>query len=240
MENTRNTKRTVAAAMTAVASFLFIVSLLFTSLQLSINDRAWFEREYEKFGLAAWIGISNEDSTAAVMRLVDYMEGRVGDIRLAVRENGKDVEMFNEREAEHMVDVRALYQGWRGVRTYGAIAALALAAGAFLLRKGAFAYTLAHGFLRAAAAFGVLLAAVGAFAALDFAAFWTAFHHLFFTNDLWLLNPATDRMIRICPEQLFSDIVLRFGAGFLIVFAALLIVALAARSLHKARHAHGH
>lgn len=240
MGNASKSKRIAATAMAAAASFLFIVSVLFTALQLSVNDRAWFEKEYEKLGLAAEIGIPNEDSAAAILRLVDYMEGRVDSIQLTVRENNQTVAMYNEREAEHMADVRALYQAWRSVRTFGALAALLLAAGAFFLSKGTFAYALARGFLFAAAAFGVLLAGLAAFAALDFTAFWTAFHHLFFANDLWLMDPATDRMIRICPEQLFSDIVFRFGAGFLIVFAALLIAALAARFVHRARYAHEH
>ena len=36
---------------------------------------------------------------------------------------------------------------------------------------------------------------------------WTRFHTLFFTNDLWLLDPATDFMIVICPESMFSALV---------------------------------
>ncbi|HWS30446.1 MAG TPA: TIGR01906 family membrane protein [Clostridia bacterium] len=231
-------KRTAALVLTAVASFLLIVSVLFTCLQLSINDRAWFEREYEKLGLAEKIGIPNSDSADAIMRLIDYMEGRENSIQLTVHQNGVAKSMYNEREMEHMTDVRALYQAWRSVRTYGAIFALALLFGAFFLGKKEFLFTLAHGFLRASAAFGILLIGIGLFAFIDFNAFWTAFHHLFFTNDLWLLDPATDRMILICPEQLFSDIVLRFASRFLLCFALMLLAAFWAKFKGKARYGH--
>ena len=69
-----------------------------------------------------------------------------------------------------------------------------------------------------------MLACIGAYVAVDFSSFWTKFHHIFFTNDLWLLDYDTDRMIRICPEQLFFDIVVRFALiGFGVVLALLII-----------------
>jgi integral membrane protein (TIGR01906 family) len=231
-------KCTPAFVLSTIASFLLIVSVLFTSLQLSINNRAWFEREYEKLGLAQEIGISVSDSTNAIMRLIDYMEGRVDSIELTVHQNGEAVSMYNEREAEHMIDVRALYQAWRSVRTYGAILGIALLLGAFFLNKKDFLITLARSFLRASAAFGILLVGIGLFAAIDFNAFWTAFHYLFFTNDLWLLDPATDRMILICPERLFSDIVLRFASRFLLCFALMLAAAFWVKFRAKARYEH--
>ena len=49
-------------------------------------------------------------------------------------------------------------------------------------------------------------------AALDFTSFWTAFHLAFFSNDLWLMDPRVSRMIRICPEHLFSGIAGRMAA----------------------------
>jgi len=231
-------KCTPAFVLSTVASFLLIVSVLFTSLQLSINNRAWFEREYEKFDLAGKIGISNSDSADAIMRLIDYMEGRVDSIELTVHQNGEAVSMYNEREMEHMIDVRALYQTWRSVRTYGAIAGVILLLGAFFINKKEFLIALARGYLRASAAFGILLFGIGLFVAIDFNAFWTAFHHLFFTNDLWLLDPATDRMILICPERLFSDIVLRFASRFLLCFALMLAAALWGKFRAKARYEH--
>ena len=47
----------------------------------------------------------------------------------------------------------------------------------------------------------------------SFASF-TLFHEIFFTNDLWLFDPATDYMIRMLPEGFFYDMVMRIGAWF--------------------------
>lgn len=231
-------KRKLALVLSTVASLLLIVSVLFTALQISINDRSWFEREYEKLDLTEKIGISVSDSTDAVMRLIDYMEGRVDTIELTVHHYGDAVSMYNEREADHMIDVRNLYQAWRFVRTNGAILGVILLLGAFLLTKKDFLLTLARGFLFSSAAFILLLVGIGLFAFIDFNAFWTAFHYLFFTNDLWLLNPLTDRMILICPERLFSDIVLRFASRFVLCFALMLAAAFFIKYRVKARYEH--
>ena len=78
----------------------------------------------------------------------------------------------------------------------------------------------------AAAVFGAGLIVLGIWVAVDFNSFWTEFHHLFFTNDLWLMDYATCRMIRICPLQLFNEIVVRFALIFLIPFALMLALAI--------------
>ena len=59
----------------------------------------------------------------------------------------------------------------------------------------------------------------------DFTGFWTTFHQLFFTNDLWLLNPATDLMINLFPEAFFSHLVIRILLWFLAFYLPCLIVA---------------
>lgn len=64
-----------------------------------------------------------------------------------------------------------------------------------------------------------LLIPLGAFAlwaAIDFSGAFTFFHHLLFANDLWLLDPRTDLLIRICPSSMFASMGLRIGARALL------------------------
>ena len=212
--------------LAGLASLMIIFALLFTSLQLCMNDENRFYQKYDEMDLSGQIGLSTQDITAALMRLIDYMEGRVDSIQLTVTENGTEVSMYNERETRHMIDVRALYQTWRSVRNFCVPAAAVLLLAALTMTPGGERLRLlSRAFLRASALFGALLAALAVFALLDFDAFWVAFHHLFFDNDLWLLSYQTDRMIRICPENLFSALIGRFALFFLIPFAALLTLA---------------
>ena len=63
-------------------------------------------------------------------------------------------------------------------------------------------------FLGVAAAFGGLVA-------IDFNKYFVLFHEIFFNNDLWLLDPATDLLIRMLPEGFFFDMVIRIGVIFI-------------------------
>lgn len=227
-------RNAVYTALLAAAALLIIIAVLFTSLQICVNQRNWYYESYVKYGTAKETLISDEEMTEAIFRLIDYMEGRADSIQLSVSENGQTVEMYNQQEIDHMVDVRALYQAWRAVRTYGGILAVIIIAVCMAtLPKGERIGMLCRGFLIAAAVFGAVLIVLGIWVAVDFNSFWTEFHHLFFTNDLWLMDYRTCRMIRICPLQLFNDIVVRFALMFLIPFALMLALAIWGRKRSK-------
>jgi integral membrane protein (TIGR01906 family) len=59
---------------------------------------------------------------------------------------------------------------------------------------------------------------------LDFTLFWDLFHRLTFDNYLWLLDPRTDILIQMVPEQFFYNTVMRIIMYFII---SILIPALA-------------
>lgn len=213
--------RLTARIMSGFAAAFMALALLFTALQIAMNDEGWFRREYAELGVAADMGMTDADVAAAMKRLIDYMEGRVPDIAIEVGVNGETVQMYNERETDHMTDVQRLYKLWCTVRNICVAAAAALWSLMFVLRRKAGIADMCAGWLWGSLAFLIVFAAIAGYAVNDFSAFWTRFHLLFFTNDLWLLDPATSRMINICPEQLFYDIVTRFGVMFAAVFAAL-------------------
>ena len=119
-----------------------------------------------------------------------------------------------------MVDVKSLYQSFRKSQ----LAAIAAFVMVLLLslserKKGRSSITL-RSLAVAVIIFFIILGVLGIWAYTDFTAFWTAFHHLFFTNDLWLMDPAVCRMIRICPESLFAGM-----AGSMAIWSAALILA---------------
>ena len=60
----------------------------------------------------------------------------------------------------------------------------------------------------------------------DFDAAFTKFHHIFFSNDLWLLDPAEDNLINLLPEGFFSDTVIRVTLNFIIMVAVLVVISL--------------
>ena len=79
------------------------------------------------------------------------------------------------------------------------------------------------------AVLGILAALIlflGIAMARNFNAVFTKFHEIFFDNDLWIFDPAEDYMIRMLPEGLFFDMVIRIGGIFLAGLTVLLILSI--------------
>ena len=77
----------------------------------------------------------------------------------------------------------------------------------------------------------ILIVPLGVFAlwaAIDFNSAFNFFHRILFTNDLWLLNPETDLLIRICPSSMFESMGLRIAlrAGVILLGVPLLMTIL--------------
>jgi len=189
--------------------FLLILALVFACVRGVVMDLSFYETEYAALGTAGDIGMSQADLMAATERLLLYMEGDVPDLDVSAVVNGAERQVFNLRERAHMVDVAALFQGWM---LYEKLAFAGTALTVLLLLLAAKERRLsffARCYRNAALIFGVLLLAIGVWVLLDFESFWISFHHLFFRNDLWLLDPATSIMINMFPEVFFNRIVTR-------------------------------
>lgn len=192
------------------ALVLFMVNILLSALLwMSFRER-FYNRQHQELKTAQRIGISEEELQEATNVLLSYIKGKRADLNLTVHIDGQPFEMFNAREKEHMVDVRNLYQTAVTFRSGSAIfiammILVSLGSGDYLdLPLNRDLYLKALLFLTG------IIAVTAIFALADFNRFWITFHELVFTNDLWLLNPATDRLIMMFPEAFFMALVYRF------------------------------
>lgn len=81
---------------------------------------------------------------------------------------------------------------------------------------------------------GVLLI-LSVFIATDFNKYFIKFHELFFNNDLWVLNPETDIMIRMLPEDYFMLMASRIAFSFISKLATIIIIIMGLAYLAKRR-----
>ena len=234
--------RPLKIAAAVLCWLLIILAILFTVLDIQLSPESGAQQRflsfYLEYGTEERFGIEPKQCASALMAMIQYMRGCRDSIQITVSEYGSAVEMFNRQEIDHMADVKDLYQSFRRSRP----AAIAAFAAVLLLslserkrgRRGVALSSLGI----AVALFFIILGGLGAWAYTDFTAFWTAFHRLFFTNDLWLMDPAVCRMIRICPESLFSGMALSMAAwSAALILAASLLAAAIERALAKKHNA---
>lgn len=219
-------KQRIPSLLGILSACSLIVFLLLSSVDMNCFNTGFFSEQYRELQTAQQLGMSEEDLMKATTTLLDYLRGDVESIDVEVTIDGTTQQAFNAKERAHMIDVRALYQHAMAVR-WGAlgIGILSTIALAYLRRRSILA-DLSRGFLIVSFLFILFLLLLGIWILADFTGFWTTFHQLFFTNDLWLLNPASDLMINLFPEAFFSHLVTRILLWFLAFYLPCLIVAL--------------
>ena len=109
-----------------------------------------------------------------------------------------------------MEDCRKLFELLRvGIRVSGIAGSLLLTLGCVLVREDRRSIRLTAWL--SPLMIVVPLGMLAVWAMIDFNAAFNFFHEILFTNDLWLLNPATDLLIRICPISMFMAMGARIG-----------------------------
>ncbi len=218
-----------------LASIAMLLILLITSFEMgAYSDFGWYEKEYNKYGVLDELEMEMSDVMYVTEEMMAYLRGKRMDLVVDTVVDGEEREFFNEREKAHMVDVKNLFIGGLWLRR-GAILVLGLATVVLIMTKADWKRLLPKSFLIGMGSFiGVTLGA-GLLFMSDFNKYFTIFHELFFTNDLWLLDPDTDLLIRMLPEGFFLDMVIRIGSIFLILMALLLIISVLSFRWNKIR-----
>lgn len=214
-------------------SFSVIAILLISSFEIAMYaDFSVYQREYEKYDVLDDLDMKMEDVMYVTEEMMAYLRGDRDTLSVITTVEGQEQDFFNEQDRFHMGEVRDLFIGGLNIRTGAVVTALIclvflIASKACLKKILARSYQIALGITSAAVIF------IGAAALIDFNAVFVQFHHIFFDNDLWLFDPAEDYMIRMLPEGLFADMVLRIGLLFVGSLLILLIISILAGRFKK-------
>ncbi len=137
--------------------------------------------------------------------------------------DGMEYVAFNAKEQAHMADVYRLFFN----STWVCWTLLILSFGClFQFDNRAPWKSLPHMLTFRRTLLGVLVAVTVliVLACIDFDSLFILFHRIAFTNDLWLLNPQTDLLIRLMPIEFFISYAAIIGGLWLMGMVGLLIV----------------
>ena len=205
---------------------LFAVLITVTETLLYRVD-GYFAKEYQKYAVTERVDMRLSDLLSVTDEMMDYLRGGREDLHVTTTMGGEQREFFNEREIAHMEDVQVLFLKALSIRRI----CLVLGAGLLILMaatKARMGRVLPPSLCMGTGLFFALITALGLIISTDFTKYFIMFHHIFFSNDLWILDPATDMLINIVPEGFFMDtaarIALLFGSLSLILFGVCLLL----------------
>ena len=201
--------------MKKIWSYLSIpaAAVLTGSIAWVLLLRPFYYVQIGPLGVCQASGLTAAQARAAYSDVMDYCLGLRPDFAAGVLP-------FSAEGASHFADVRGLFLGGLWLRRIGLMFTLAFAALLYFWKRGrkdrsAYLARAVPGSLCAGT--GVFFAACLALAAVistDFSRYFVVFHHIFFDNDLWILDPDTDMLINIVPEAFFMDTALRIAIVF--------------------------
>ena len=209
------------------ASVAAVVILLISGFQAAMYaDFGVYEREYTKYQVLRELDMEMEDAMYVTREMMAYLKGDRERLSVVTTVEGTEQDFFNEQDRLHMDDVQGLFLGGLALRRWAfAVLAAALVFLAAACRKEIWR-TLARSFQVVLGILAALILFLGIAMARNFNAVFTKFHEIFFDNDLWIFDPAEDYMIRMLPEGLFFDMVIRIGGIFLAGLTVLLILSI--------------
>lgn len=202
-----------AARICVMTVGIFLLAV-FCAISMFLNAATNGETYYEiQTSLGVDAGIDDKTMRELDMLLARYLSGDA--------EALEETELFNADEKAHMADVYSIFAALRVIKNAAfALSALLLVL-AYYKRKNYSHIQLRLGIVLGVMLFFLPFIAVGAWAAADFDAAFTWMHEMLFSNDLWLMDPRTDLMIRMLPEDFFMKLggaaAMKAAAGALIV-----------------------
>jgi integral membrane protein (TIGR01906 family) len=165
----------------------------------------WFVRwEYGKASFPPDpFGLTTDERIRLAQVCDDYLSTNAERSLLADLQLPSGEPAFNERELQHMADVQAVYHS---LTIAGIIAALVWLGGVgALLSRPHTRHMIPTALMKGSLLILGLLVVVGAFMALSWGEFFTAFHRLFFEGDSWIF-PNSDTLIRLFPIRFWMDV----------------------------------
>ena len=220
------------------AAFCLMIILFITSIQAVVYwTPGYFKKEYTKYQVLDQLPpMTMEDLLYVTEEILISISVEREDLHVVTTMDGEEREFFNEREIAHMEDVQELFLKAIFIRRVCLIfCALMLV---FMAVTGAkLVQVLPPSMCIGTGLFFGLIAALALIIATDFTRYFILFHHIFFDNDLWILDPSTDMLINIVPEGFFMDtagrIALTFCGASLLLFGICLFLTLRNRKSGK-------
>ena len=230
-----------ALILSVIAAFPLFLGLLLGSVYFYTVNKPFYLYEYEKYDNASVIGVSDETLDEITDVLIDYIKGTRDNMDIKAERNGEYQEIYSQRAKDHMVDVLFLFDLLRIALKACVIVFLLLLAGVIVLcAKKSHTYASAKMLMLSLIGLVVLFLALALVVASNFNAAFIKFHHIFFTNDLWLL-PGDDVLVNMVPTGFFMDICLAIALTFagalgLCIIICLVVMSRTKRYLNKSKH----
>ena len=207
---------------------LFIITvplfLITISVTWAFNSPSLYNNGFEKYSISMSTGITNADLRQVGADIRSYINSSDEPMDIQTNIFGVEEDLFNSKEIAHMKDVKNLVRAVYILALVSVIYLSSMTLFGFIKQGRLFTLAIAK---RLAIGGGLTMAMLILFslvAVIGFDSLFIKFHEISFANDFWRLNPRTDYLVRIFPNNFWFDatvwVALRAIVGALIITAS--------------------
>ena len=186
-------------------SLLFLYGFFYGVI---LNSRFLLYQYTSRLNVAAKLKLDRQQLENITRGIVRLMKGTGEETYFPIIVKGQEVSFLNAKELTHLEEIAGILSDVNLVMLVLFVSAVPVTV---VLVRRATARNIAIGTLEGFGVLGILGAGIGLTAVLDLDRWIDLFHKLFFTGYNWVLNPATDRLIRLCPPELFQTVLIWLG-----------------------------
>lgn len=224
-------KRILGRGLAVSLALAFSLMLLTAAIYIPATADWVMQPLMEHYAPAEVTRLPAREYGSVVGMITRYLAGEDIPFQHIFTVNDIDYAAFNQKEQHHMADVQDLFHlcRWGGWACAGLVIVLAM-----ILRRNFPWRTVRRTLITILAAVTIVII----LACVDFNSLFVLFHKVAFTNDLWLLNPQTDLLIRLMPLEFFISYAAIIGGIWLLGMVGLLVISTIL--IHKTKEREGH
>ena len=224
-------------AIPRIATVLFVIAvpilLVTSSVRFAAGDSSFYKRGFRTNEVTETTRVELRELDAAADDIVRYFEDDRATLNIQVTIDSRETALFTAEEVAHMRDVKGLMTFVFRLNEASLAIVVAYIGGVVLWTRERTPRDLARYSLIGVGVGLAFVAVIGAFAVTGFDSAWTTFHEIAFRNDLWQLDPDTDRLIQMFPEPFWEEMTYLVGA--LVLVEGLLVCGIATAYMLLAR-----
>ena len=206
----------ISTSFKIFSSILWVPVTLCISLEIITFSDWVYEYNWTRNQISQNTGLKIDQLNEVSDQIKGYFKDDQEKLEILLQQPGRQVfSLFNQKEIDHMIDVKNLIQATLLFERIGLVLLLVFFI-FFLFREGSkiFYENFKRIILGSFLIWSILLFLIIFGMIVDFNYTFTLFHKIMFTNDLWILDPNNDFLIMIFPQRFFLEI----SAAIIILF----------------------
>ena len=203
---------------------IFLITL---NARIVINSPSLYNYGFKKYSINDITRISHQDLMSVSKSIQDYFNNSEEFLHVSTVVNDIKVSsLYNDREIQHMVDVKKLIKSSYLILNISTILLLLMLIFTIYKHRKKIVNTISSisSLIKAGSILTIsIILILTILSFFDFESVFYQFHILSFSNDLWQLDPSRDYLIAMFPTGFFFDTTIIIGALTLIEAIILLI-----------------